>query len=490
MRSLKTIAHLLFSTLLLLTLSCSIVRDKSMVKGEITSIAEGDGGEGTIIRIDKGSVDGIEMNQQGRVIDRGDIIATIMVDDLQSDSCRAVVLEHTPFKAVTEGLTVRFDVNGTILSPETLAPEKPCPDIPGPYIPTVGGNMARTGSYDEKGVPSPIGVLWKIRTDRWITHKLPSGEVLYPELSYSHLITKGLVFVRGGGFYAEEDMPNEEKYRMHQLMDNREEVATIFNGAIYAPGISRLIAYNIKEGIERWRFEAEVSCPAVSDGLVIFMTYDEGIVYALDTETGEEVWHIGETGEKLLYAWAIPAIVEDTAYFCNRDDYLYAVNTDSGEIKWRYYAGPSLMTRCVVVGSKAIYIENGEYLIVLDKTTSNEKWRFKVHAFLDISIPAATCDTVYFFSGCNLLALDSGNGLVKWYLDLCETGVEENHIPFDQPVVVGGIVYFCIDESVYAVDAETGKLIWSYKTEYETSTPVVVDGVLYVTSGPYLYAIK
>ena len=126
-------------------------RTKASVKARVTSIAEGDGGEGTIIRIDKGSVDGIKPNQQGWVLEKGDTIATIMVDELESDTCRAVVLEHTPFKAVTEGLSVRFDANGTILSPEASAPTKPCPDIPGPYVPTVGGNMARTGSYDEKG---------------------------------------------------------------------------------------------------------------------------------------------------------------------------------------------------------------------------------------------------------------------------------------------------------------------------------------------------
>ncbi|MBN2225128.1 MAG: PQQ-binding-like beta-propeller repeat protein [Deltaproteobacteria bacterium] len=488
MKSFRTTALLLFSPLLFLTLSCA-APDKDVINGTVTSIAEGDGGEGTLIWIDKGSAGGIVLNQEGWVLEKGDTFATIMVDEVESDTCRAVVLEHTPFKAVTEGLSVRFDANGTILSPEASSPRKPCPDIPGPYVPTVGGNMARTGSYDEKGVPTPMGVLWKIRTDRWISPKGTSGSDQYLDDSYSPLVIRGLIFIRGGGFYAEAGMKDEEKYRVHELMD-RDESSVILNGAIYTPGSSRLIAFDFISQSVKWSYDIEAMAPAVSKDRV-FLASHEGASVALDAATGKEIWRIEtadpESGEQTFTS---PALDGDTVYFGGADFFLYAVDAETGVVRWKYDVGWYLTSRYVVVDNDTIYVANRDYLIALDKQTRAEKWRFKVTGYVGIA-PAVACGSVFVFDQGNLCSVDAQTGLLKWRFSLKDIGFTKEEYTYDPPIVVDGIVYFGgLDESVYAVDADTGELLWSYKTEYKTSTPVIVDGVLYVTSGPYLYAIK
>jgi outer membrane protein assembly factor BamB len=454
---------------LLFTVSCS---NKNIIPATVTSIVESDGGEGTVVLIDKGSVAGIKLNQEGWVIEKGDTIATITVNDVKPDTSRAVVLEHTPFKAVTKGLTVRFEKNGTILSPETSAPAKPCPDIPGPYVPTLGGNVARTGSYDEKGVPSPLGVSWKFGTFSHIATYFPP-------------VAEGSVFLGDSFRFYSVDSETGGKKLQFPVSLTVAFTPTVFEGVLYIPDDRFFIAVDTTTGTEKWRVDVTAAAPIVTKDRIFLATWD-GIFMALDRATGKEIWRI-ETGSQTI---TTPALDGDTVYFGGAKSFLYAVDANSGKVKWKYDLGEALISSWVVVDKGSIYIAGTNYLIALDKLTHTEKWRFKIDVFLHVA-PAVACNTVYIFSGASLYALNAKTGLEKWRFDLKEIGVEKKDVTYDPPIVVGGIVYFGgLDESVYAVDAETGKLLWSYKTEYKTSTPVIVDGVLYVTSGPYLYAIK
>ena len=53
------------------------------------------------------------------------------------------------------------------------------------------------------------------------------------------------------------------------------------------------------------------------------------------------------------------------------------------------------------------------------------------------------------------------------------------------PAVVGGVIFVgSLDGKVYALNAATGALIWSYTTgDWVASSPAVVGGVVYVGSG-------
>jgi outer membrane protein assembly factor BamB len=62
------------------------------------------------------------------------------------------------------------------------------------------------------------------------------------------------------------------------------------------------------------------------------------------------------------------------------------------------------------------------------------------------------------------------------------------------PSVVGGILYVGSGNSVLALDATTGKTIWSYVNSdsyYFQSTPAVAGGIVYIGSDDfYLYALN
>src|SRR5262249_55606947 len=67
-----------------------------------------------------------------------------------------------------------------------------------------------------------------------------------------------------------------------------------------------------------------------------------------------------------------------------------------------------------------------------------------------------------------------------------------NGAPVSGMAVAGGVVYFGTvgDHSVYAVDATTGVIRWSFYSGWEAmNIPVVVDGVVYVGGAEHVFAL-
>jgi outer membrane protein assembly factor BamB len=114
-------------------------------------------------------------------------------------------------------------------------------------------------------------------------------------------------------------------------------------------------------------------------------------------------------------------------------------------------------------------------------------WSFRTGNVV-YSAPAVVSGVVYFGSANGILyALNAATGAQIWECHGCGSGLSS-------PTVVNGVVYSASDR-VYAVDAATGKVRWSFKPRkaYFNASPTVVNGVVYagtVYSDGRLYALK
>src|SRR4051812_47420522 len=112
------------------------------------------------------------------------------------------------------------------------------------------------------------------------------------------------------------------------------------------------------------------------------------------------------------------------------------------------------------------------------------KWKYAEGLNIEGS-PIVVGGVVYYVvarsDGSALIARDGRTGQEKWRYLLVQT--------LTPPVAANGIVYVGIkpDGLLYALDANTGKLKWSFATvDEEITTPTLVDGVAYFGSGrPY-----
>jgi outer membrane protein assembly factor BamB len=97
----------------------------------------------------------------------------------------------------------------------------------------------------------------------------------------------------------------------------------------------------------------------------------------------------------------------------------------------------------------------------------------------------AVMDGVVYVAGGPLYAIDAHTGALLWsYV------VNGSSVP---PAVADGIVYFgSADDNVYALNARNGAPLWTFNTgAFVSSSPAVVDGVLYIGSGDgKLYALN
>jgi outer membrane protein assembly factor BamB len=239
------------------------------------------------------------------------------------------------------------------------------------------------------------------------------------------------------------------------------------------------------------------SSPVVSDG-VVYIASEDSFVYALDAASGSLKWKFETDGS----IYSSPAVSGGLVYISSADTYLYALNASTGSLKWKFklfrnFIGtrrlPYLKWESMgnkKFGSSAVsdgilYIAGDEYIYALDADTGSLKWRYN-SPYLRSS-PAVSGEMVFIGGnwGIPVEALDASTGILKWQSDIDEVD--------SSPVVSGRVVYICSwDTYLYALNANTGNVIWKFKTNNSLpySSPAVSGDVVYLNAlDGYVYAL-
>ena len=280
---------------------------------------------------------------------------------------------------------------------------------------------------------------------------------------------------------------------------------------------SQLYAIDISDGTVRWKFPTEGpvnSSPLVAGGLVYFNSVD-GNFYAVDTATGKAAWKFQTEGERRFSAPGIhgitpkkevmpdpfdvylssPAMLNGTIYFGSGDHNVYALDGETGTLKWKFTTG-NVVHASPAVADGVLYIGSWDRnFYALDAASGKLLWKFETGDDTDtynqvgIASSAAVADGRVYF-GCrdsHFYALDAKTGKPKWAFDNKPGWV------IASPAVHDGAVYFptSVGKSFKALDAATGKVIFSYTNrDISFSSPAIVNGVAYYgTTDGWLHAI-
>lgn len=294
-----------------------------------------------------------------------------------------------------------------------------------------------------------------------------------------------------------------------------------------------LYAVNATNGAKIWDFwiGTDVNSPTVAHGK-IFITSKSGTVHAINMYTGVEAWN-KSLGEEA--GFGAPLIV-GSRVFVNGNQTVFSFNEavgvslynqpiphangiapltyDNGLVVavalrgteigldgfealdgmgrfWVTLAPTDIETvrSGATIGSGKTFVVtvdlNGNSTIFGLNDFGMRTWEHQLDGATEAS-PAFAYNTVYIPTSSATYALDAENGTVKWSCPL------DGEYSVSSPAVADGKVYFGLDNNyVYALDALTGDLIWSYKTEGAVqSSPAISDGLLFVGSNDgNLYAI-
>ena len=167
----------------------------------------------------------------------------------------------------------------------------------------------------------------------------------------------------------------------------------------------------------------------------VYFGSDDGNLYALETEAGIQRWFF-ETNDGI---WSTPAIFEGSLYVTSLDSNLYVLDAVTGALQWKFGTDAGIAATPVIVESERLVLIGGfdSKLRAIDIDTQRERWSF---------------------------------GAGNWF--------------WTTPLVVDGVVYAgSLDGNVYAVDIETGALVWPQPFETDApvrSAPVFAGGVIVV----------
>lgn len=76
--------------------------------------------------------------------------------------------------------------------------------------------------------------------------------------------------------------------------------------------------------------------PVITDGVVYLAARGAG-VYALDAETGDQLWRFPNEG--IVTVLAAPAVADGVVYVNADDTKLYALDAETGELQWEVAPG-------------------------------------------------------------------------------------------------------------------------------------------------------
>ncbi len=236
------------------------------------------------------------------------------------------------------------------------------------------------------------------------------------------------------------------------------------------------------------------SAPVISGSTFYTGTYI-GEVHARDAITGARKWEPYDTGKQIVGG---PAI-KGNSLIVAAGDKLYKLNTDTGKpaLNWEepFDAGGKIWCTPVISGSTVYFGDLNHEVYAVDLATKEEVWK-QGFAGAIASTPLIVDDTLYIGTLDNkFYAMDITNGgELVW-----DEPFETDNWVWTQAVHHEGTLYFgSFGGSVYAIDADTGKMNPEWVSPYITESgdrirakPAIVGDVLVIGSqDDSIYGLK
>ncbi len=270
----------------------------------------------------------------------------------------------------------------------------------------------------------------------------------------------------------------------------------VSDGLVFVASYDNYV-YAIDEysGQQKWAFytgSVIFSSPAVSNGIVYVGSRNGGIMYALNEQTGSEIWGRGYLN---YFIAASPAVADGKVFYsswcsasCFQNGQFVALDAATGAVAWSNATLPSApLSSTPAVDSGLVFfgLDDGS-VTALNETTGKQVWRVIPGGASTIrNAPTIAYGRVYIGSSNRFFALDEMTGTTDWSFN---TGNSNS----TSAVVSNGMVYFGTGKgNVYAVNATTGVQKWVATTGASVSSSPALslgsNALLVGSNDHYLY---
>ena len=236
--------------------------------------------------------------------------------------------------------------------------------------------------------------------------------------------------------------------------------------------------------------ERSVVASPVCDQNLVILPGTDGKCTAWNNKNGQKVWQFDQIENFTLTR---PLVKDGVVYFGSWGNEFYAINTITGNLKWKWNNGqvnrmfsPAQVVP-VIAHSKVFLVSPDRYMTVLGEETGRVIWRHndldnRVRESIGVSEDG---NTVYAktMDG-EILAIDAtvNERKIKWISSGEDMGYELTPTPV---VEKDGVVYAPTDKGlIYAYNATDGSFLWKYRIATGLINMILPtdDNVLYVSS--------
>ena len=272
---------------------------------------------------------------------------------------------------------------------------------------------------------------------------------------------------------------------------------TAADGLVFCGGPSRFVfAVDAVSGKEVWKCElgAAVSgAPEYADGRIyIGQQGGENQFYCLDAASGRPIWT-----QALGWVWGSACVEGGRVFVPGIDGWANCLDAGTGAILWRYRTDKSLCTE-PAVWEDLVYFGGWDHFLYAFRCATGElAWKLPLDGSADSGAPIASGGRLYVpVGGTRFLCLDARTGAEVWSFSLPLTRYNVTPAYHDGRVYIGvqyglGLGGLQVRPMLYALEAATGRPLWSHAGTGVSGPVVGGDGEVYVASNasPYLYCL-
>jgi outer membrane protein assembly factor BamB len=259
---------------------------------------------------------------------------------------------------------------------------------------------------------------------------------------------------------------------------------------------------NIKDFTElpkvKWKIKSgPIFGSPVIDGNTVFYASQDSALHAVDLANGKEKWRFSFFGASR----STPYIINDNVFVISEDGLLYNVNKNTGKLIWQFvtpqgvlgerkYDRADYYQSSPIVQNDKVYFGMGDYLYVVNASSGTIAWNFKAGNLVHTK-PAISNDKVIFgsYDG-NVYALNNQTGSLIWKFKTVGQRYFPNGEVMGSPVVSKNQVFIgARDYNFYAIEVNTGYCHWNkqFPKGWALSATILKDSVLYLgTSDDYV----
>ena len=258
----------------------------------------------------------------------------------------------------------------------------------------------------------------------------------------------------------------------------------------------RVYTVSSTTGYRGWVYPPDENLEPIIGGLLlsggkVYFGCNDGRVYAINTAELRKEWEFS-TGDKI---WSIPVISGETIYISSFDKKVYALNAADGTEKWHFEADGAIASTPLVYNNTVYFGSFDRHIYAVDAADGSLRWRSEIEAGKWFWAQPAAYDNVIYAPN-----LDG-----KVYVLNAENGYElaapiELDSPItSSPIVVGDKVIIASQEGrVFSLDTGSNRVptsIFKVKNDDEgIFAPLVAsEGVIYIhaqtSKNDTLYAV-